>query len=159
MPAFFRNAPIQRKLMLIILGSYAAALLMAAAVHSSFRIFSEIGDLDPDVATRFDGAALAVILVISALIAYGVSQRLQTAISLPMRTLAETAKRIARQSSRLRVALISRVSLHACSTPSIPMRWPGVCPMTHRSRNKRRRAKPQRTPPRSFSMITSCEPC
>jgi len=31
MPEFFRNAPIQRKLMLIILGSYAAALLMTAA--------------------------------------------------------------------------------------------------------------------------------
>ena len=68
-PEFFRNAPTQRKLMLIILGSYAAALLMTAAVHSSFRIFSEISDLDPAVAARFDGAVLAVILVISALAA------------------------------------------------------------------------------------------
>ena len=66
---FFRNAPTQRKLMLIILGSYAAALLLTAAVHSSFRIFSEISDLDPAVAARFDGAVLAVILVISALAA------------------------------------------------------------------------------------------
>ena len=65
----FRNAPTQRKLMLIILGSYAAALLLTAAVHSSFRIFSEISDLDPAVAARFDGAVLAVILVISALAA------------------------------------------------------------------------------------------
>ena len=68
-PEFFRNAPTQRKLMLIILGSYAAALLMTAAVHSSFRIFSEISDLDPAVAARFDGAVRAVILVISALAA------------------------------------------------------------------------------------------
>jgi signal transduction histidine kinase len=97
MPEFFRNAPIQRKLMLIILGSYAAALLMTAAVHSSFRIFSEISDLDPDVAARFDGAALAAILAISALIAYGVSLRLQAAISTPLRVLSDTAKKIARQ--------------------------------------------------------------
>lgn len=69
MPEFFCNAPIQRKLMLIILGSYAAALLMTAAVHSSFRIFSAISDLDPAVAARFDGAVRAVILVTSALAA------------------------------------------------------------------------------------------
>ncbi len=97
MPEFFRNAPIQRKLMLIILGSYAVALLMTAAVHSSFRIFSAISDFDPAGAARFDGAALTVILSISALIAYGVSRRLQAAISTPLRTLAETAKKIARQ--------------------------------------------------------------
>lgn len=97
MPEFFRNAPIQRKLMLIILGSYAGALLMTAAVHSSFRIFSEISDLNPDVAARFDGAALAAILGVSALIAYGVSQRLQATISTPLRVLGETAKKIARQ--------------------------------------------------------------
>lgn len=32
MPEFFRNAPIQRKLMLIILGSYAAAKEMGGAL-------------------------------------------------------------------------------------------------------------------------------
>ena len=47
---FFRNAPIQRKLMLIILGSCAAALLAAAAVEATFRLLTERSDFRRDVA-------------------------------------------------------------------------------------------------------------
>ena len=51
MTHFFRNAPIQRKLMLIILVSCAAALLAAAAVEAGFRLFTERSNFQRDIAT------------------------------------------------------------------------------------------------------------
>ncbi len=51
MTHFFRNAPIQRKLTLIILMSCAAALLAAAAVETGFRLFTERSHFQRDIAT------------------------------------------------------------------------------------------------------------
>ena len=51
MTQFFRNAPIQRKLTLIILVSCAAALLAAAAVEAGFRLFTERGNFQRDIST------------------------------------------------------------------------------------------------------------
>ena len=51
MTHFFRNAPIQRKLTLIILVSCAAALLAAAAVEAGFRLLTERSDFKRDIST------------------------------------------------------------------------------------------------------------
>ena len=51
MTHFFRNAPIQRKLTLIILVSCAAALLAAAAVEGGFRLLTERSDFKRDIST------------------------------------------------------------------------------------------------------------
>jgi len=111
---FFRHAPIQRKLTLIILGSYAAALLIAVAVESGFRIIMERSGFREDATIRFDGIALAAILIISGLVAYGVAQRLQTTISVPIRRLAETAAKIARKKDySLRAVKVSTDELGA----------------------------------------------
>jgi len=49
MSHFFRNAPIQRKLTLIILVSCAAALLVAAVVEAGFRLWTERDDFRRDI--------------------------------------------------------------------------------------------------------------
>lgn len=111
---FFRHAPIQRKLTLIILNSYAAALLIVVVVEAGFRIIMKRSGFLETAVIHFDGIALAAILIISGLVAYGVAQRLQATISGPIHRLAETAAKIARSKNySLRATKLSNDELGA----------------------------------------------